>query len=93
MPGLVSSGLICFIYCWNEFLFALSFTVGPERQTLPVAVALLRGRHQIPWGEVFAAAVLATAPVLALVLVFQRRIVSGLAPEQSPRAGTRAAPR
>ncbi|MFO7179046.1 MAG: carbohydrate ABC transporter permease [Pseudomonadota bacterium] len=79
LPGIVSSGIVAFIYCWNEFLFALSFTVGPDRQTVPVAVAFLRGRHQVPWGEVFAATVVATAPVVALVLAFQRRIVEGLA--------------
>ncbi|HET9955304.1 MAG TPA: carbohydrate ABC transporter permease, partial [Polyangiaceae bacterium] len=46
VPGLVATGIISFVYCWNEFLFALSFTVGGERQTLPVAIAMLRGRHQ-----------------------------------------------
>ena len=66
-----------FVYCWNEFLFALSFTLGPERQTVPVAIALFRGQYQVPWGQMLAAAVVATAPVAALVLVFQRRIVPG----------------
>ena len=42
VPGLVATGIISFVYCWNEFLFALSFTVGSERQTLPVAIAMLR---------------------------------------------------
>lgn len=77
-PGLATTAIITFIYCWNEFLFALSFTLGPERQTVPVAIALFRGQYQVPWGQILAAAVLATAPVALLVLVFQRRIVSGL---------------
>ena len=77
-PGLATTAILTFLYCWNEFLFALSFTLGPERQTVPVAIALFRGRYQVPWGQILAAAVVATAPVAALVLAFQRRIVQGL---------------
>lgn len=78
VPGLATTAILTFIYCWNEFLFALSFTLGPERQTVPVAIALFRGQYQVPWGQILAAAVLATAPVAAMVLIFQRRIVQGL---------------
>jgi ABC-type glycerol-3-phosphate transport system permease component len=78
IPSLATTGILTFIYCWNEFLFALAFTLGPERQTVPVAIALFRGQYQVPWGEILAAAVVATAPVAAMVLVFQRRIVQGL---------------
>jgi ABC-type glycerol-3-phosphate transport system permease component len=78
-PALATTAILTFIYCWNEFLFALSFTLGPERQTVPVAIALFRGQYQVPWGEILAAAVVATAPVVLLVLFFQRRIVQGLA--------------
>ena len=78
VPSLATTGILTFIYCWNEFLFALSFTLGPERQTVPVAIALFRGQYQVPWGEILAAAVVATAPVAGMVLLFQRRIVQGL---------------
>lgn len=78
VPGLATTAILTFIYSWNEFLFALSFTLGAERHTVPVAIALFRGQYQVPWGQVLAAAVLATAPVAALVLLFQRRIVQGL---------------
>jgi ABC-type glycerol-3-phosphate transport system permease component len=78
MPGLATTAILTFIYCWNEFLFALSFTLGPERQTVPVAIALFRGEYQVPWGEILAASVIATAPVALIVLAFQRRIVQGL---------------
>jgi len=78
VPGLATTAILTFVYCWNEFLFALSFTLGPERQTVPVAIALFRGQYQVPWGEILAAAVVATFPVAVLVLVFQRRIVQGL---------------
>ncbi len=77
-PGLATTAILTFVYCWNEFLFALSFTVSPERRTVPVAIALLRGQHQVPWGQILAASVVATVPVAMLVLAFQRRIVGGL---------------
>lgn len=77
-PALASTAILMFLYCWNEFLFALSFTLGPERYTVPVAIALFRGQYQVPWGEVLAAAVVATLPVAAIVFAFQRRIVAGL---------------
>ena len=78
LPGLATTAIITFIYCWNEFLFALSFTVGPDRQTVPVAIAMFRGQYQVPWGQILAATVVATAPVALLVLAFQRSIVRGL---------------
>jgi ABC-type glycerol-3-phosphate transport system permease component len=78
VPGIATTAILTFVYSWNEFLFALSFTLGPERQTVPVAVALFRGQYQVPWGQILAAAVVATAPVTLLVLAFQRRIVQGL---------------
>lgn len=77
-PALASTAILTFLYCWNEFLFALSFTLGPERQTVPVAIALFRGRYQVPWGQILAAAVVATVPVALVVFAFQRRIVAGL---------------
>ena len=77
-PGIASTAILTFLYCWNEFLFALSFTLGPERYTIPVAVMLFRSRYQIPWGQVLAATVVASVPVAILVVTCQRRIVAGL---------------
>ena len=77
-PGVATAAILTFLYCWNEFIFALSFTLGPERQTAPVAIALFRGRYQVPWGEILAAAVVTTLPVVVVVVAFQRRIVEGL---------------
>lgn len=78
MPGIATTAILTFIYCWNEFLFAFSFTVSPDRLTAPVAITLFRGRYQVPWGQILAASVIATAPVTLLVIMFQRRIVQGL---------------
>jgi len=77
-PAIATTAILTFLYSWNEFLFALSFTLGPDRYTVPVAIALFRGQYQVPWGEILAAAVVATMPVAALVLVAERRIVQGL---------------
>jgi ABC-type glycerol-3-phosphate transport system permease component len=77
-PGVASTAILVFLFSWNEFLFAFSFTLGPDRHTVPVAITLFRGRYQVPWGQILAAATLATIPVAAVVLMFQRRIVAGL---------------
>jgi len=77
-PAVATTAILTFLYAWNEFLFALSFTVSPERQTVPVAIALFRGQYQIPWGEILAGAVVASVPVIVVVVALQRRIVSGL---------------
>ncbi|WLQ12871.1 carbohydrate ABC transporter permease [Hahella aquimaris] len=79
-PALVTTGLLAFIAAWNEFLFALTFTLTDGQRTVPVAVALISGssQHELPWGVIMAASVIVTVPLVALVLVFQRRIVSGL---------------
>jgi ABC-type glycerol-3-phosphate transport system permease component len=77
-PALATTAILTFLYAWNEFLFALSFTLGPDRQTVPVAIALFRGRYQVPWGQVLAGSVVASIPVALVVLAFQRRIVRGL---------------
>jgi len=79
-PALVTTGLLAFIAAWNEFLFALTFTLSSEQRTVPVAIALISGASQfeLPWGQIMAASVTVTVPLVLLVLVFQRRIVSGL---------------
>jgi len=79
-PALVTTGLLAFIGAWNEFLFALTFTSSNDTRTVPVAIALLSGgsQYEIPWGIIMAASVIVTVPLVILVLVFQRKIVSGL---------------
>jgi trehalose/maltose transport system permease protein len=79
-PAMATTGLLAFIAAWNEFLFALTFTLTDERRTVPVAIALISGASafEMPWGRIMAASVTVTVPLIALVLVFQRRIVAGL---------------
>ena len=77
-PGLFTAAILTFIYAWNEFFLALLIVTDPVRQTMPVGIALFQGEHTIPWGEIAAASFITTAPLVAMVLVFQRRIVTGL---------------
>jgi trehalose/maltose transport system permease protein len=79
-PAIVTTGLLAFIAAWNEFLFALTFTLTNEQRTVPVAIALISGasQHELPWGNIMAASVIVTVPVVGLVLIFQKRIVAGL---------------
>ena len=79
-PALVTTGLLAFIGAWNEFLFALTFTSNKSQRTVPVAIALLSGAtsFEVPWGNIMAASVIVTVPLIVLVLIFQRKIISGL---------------
>ncbi|MBX5483184.1 MAG: carbohydrate ABC transporter permease [Myxococcaceae bacterium] len=79
-PALVTTGLLAFIVAWNEFLFALTFTLSDRQRTVPVAIALISGgsQHELPWGNIMAACVVVTVPLIVLVLIFQRRLVAGL---------------
>ena len=79
-PSLSAAGLLAFILAWNEFLFALTFTLSTEQRTVPVAIALISGAtaYELPWGRIMAACVIVTVPLILLVLLLQRYIVSGL---------------
>ncbi|HEY0213355.1 MAG TPA: carbohydrate ABC transporter permease [Paenirhodobacter sp.] len=78
MPSLVTTGLLAFITAWNEFLFALAFTSNIDHQTIPVGIAGFTNLYYVPWGDIAAASVIVTAPLILLVLVFQRHIIEGL---------------
>jgi len=79
-PAMITTGLLAFIAAWNEFLFALSFTLTNDQRTVPVAIALITGasEYELPWGNIMAASAIVTVPLILLVLVFQRRLVAGL---------------
>ncbi|MEH2090593.1 carbohydrate ABC transporter permease [Nostoc sp.] len=80
LPALVTTGILTFIFAWNEFIFALTFMTREELKTIPVAAAQLGGAtiYEIPYGPIAAATVVGTLPLILLVLFFQRRIVQGL---------------
>jgi multiple sugar transport system permease protein len=79
-PGVFTTAILVFIFCWNDFLFAISLTSTPRSQTATVAIANFTGASQFaePTGSIAAAAVLLTIPIIVFVLLFQRRIVAGL---------------
>lgn len=77
-PGTFTTGILVFIAAWNEYLFALTINTKDIRKTVPVAISMFEGQFTLPWGEIAAATVVVTVPLLVMVLIFQRRIVSGL---------------
>jgi multiple sugar transport system permease protein len=79
-PGMFTAAILVFIFCWNDFLFAISLTSSDESRTVPAALAFFTGESQFtePSGNIAAASTLVTIPIIMFVLVFQRRIVAGL---------------
>ncbi|MDX2177495.1 MAG: carbohydrate ABC transporter permease [Candidatus Sumerlaeia bacterium] len=79
-PGLATTAILAFINTWNEYLYALSFTIDESARTAPVAIAQFTGESalEIPWNEIMAASVLVTLPLVLIVLLFQKHIVSGM---------------
>ena len=79
LPGLFSAFILSFIFSFNEFLFALMFTIDYKARTIPVGIALFEGLHgQIPWGYIMAAAVIAVLPIIIIIALFQKYIMQGL---------------
>ncbi|QST01120.1 carbohydrate ABC transporter permease [Pontibacillus sp. ALD_SL1] len=78
VPGIFTTAILVFIAAWNEFLFALTINTAESHKTVPVGIGMFQGQYTIPWGEITAATVIVTVPLVIMVLLFQRRIVSGL---------------
>jgi multiple sugar transport system permease protein len=79
-PGTFTAAILVFIFCWNDFLFAITLTSTNNSRTVPAALAFFTGSSQFadPTGSIAAAAVVVTIPIIIMVLIFQRRIVAGL---------------
>jgi multiple sugar transport system permease protein len=79
-PGMFTTAILVFIFCWNDFLFAISLTSTTRARTVPAAIGFFTGSSQFtaPTGSISAAAVIITIPIILFVLFFQRRIVAGL---------------
>ncbi|MGP0629244.1 carbohydrate ABC transporter permease [Nitrospina sp. 32_T5] len=78
VPGMVCAGLLGILFCWNEFLFALTYTTSYASRTIPVGITLFTGQYEFPWGEIAAASSLVTFPILLAVVVAQKYLVRGL---------------
>jgi multiple sugar transport system permease protein len=79
-PGVVTTAILVFIFCWNDFVFAISLTSTNRSRTVPAAIAFFSGASQFetPVGSIAAAGVIITIPIIIFVFIFQRRIVAGL---------------
>jgi multiple sugar transport system permease protein len=79
-PGMVTTAILVFIFCWTDFVFAISLTSTSNSQTVPAAIAFFSGasQFQTPIGSIAAAGVVITIPIILFVFFFQRRIVAGL---------------
>jgi multiple sugar transport system permease protein len=78
LPGIFTTAILVFIAAWNEFFFALTINTDDKYKTVPIGIAMFQGQFTIPWGEIAAATVVVSVPLVIMVLIFQRRIVSGL---------------
>jgi multiple sugar transport system permease protein len=77
-PGVVTAAIIVFVNSWNEFLLALTFNSALSMRTVPVGITLYQGEYSFPWAVVSAAVTLGIMPLVALIILFQQRIISGL---------------
>lgn len=77
-PGLFTTAIIAFITAWNEFMFALILVTRDEMRTVPVAISMFPGQFTVPWGDMAAASIVATVPIVIVVLICQKKIVAGL---------------
>lgn len=78
VPGIFTTAILTFISAWNEFLFALVFNTQDLMRTVPVGIAMFPGENELPWGDIAAASIVVTIPLIAMVLICQKRIISGL---------------
>jgi multiple sugar transport system permease protein len=77
-PGVFTTAILTFIFAWNEFLFATTFLFTPDTQPVTVVIPNFASQYTVDYGAQAAAAVVVTVPLVIMVLIFQRRIVSGL---------------
>ncbi|MCX5514904.1 hypothetical protein C3941_11165 [Kaistia algarum] len=78
-PAIGITAVFIFIYCWNEFVLAMTLLRTPDYNTLTLQVfSLVGGRYQIEWEQVMAATLVASVPVAAIFAILQRYLVSGL---------------
>lgn len=77
-PGIAATSLVVFLFSWNEFLFAYTFTATEASRTVPVALALFPGVFEVPWGDIAAASIVASIPPILAVFVLQRHLVRGI---------------
>jgi len=77
-PGVVTAAIIIFVNSWNEFLLALTFNTAQSMRTVPVGITMYQGEFAFPWATISAAITVGVLPLVALILLFQQKIIAGL---------------
>ncbi|MGV2820645.1 carbohydrate ABC transporter permease [Brevibacterium casei] len=79
-PGVFTTAIIAFFIAWNDFVYGISLTSTSAARPVPAALSFFTGASQFeePAGAISAAAIIVTIPIIIIVLLFQRQIVSGL---------------
>lgn len=77
-PGLFAAAVFSFVASWTEFFMALVFNTSGQMRTIPVGIALFNGQFNVPYGDIFAGSIVSIVPILILVIIFRKWIVSGL---------------
>jgi multiple sugar transport system permease protein len=77
-PGLFTAAVFTFVATWTEFFMALVFNPSDSMRTIPVGIALFSGQYNVPYGTIFAGSVISIVPIMILVVIFRKWIVSGL---------------
>lgn len=77
-PGIATTSILVFIAAFHEYIFALTLNTDDAWRTVPVGITMFNSQYTTPWGDISAATIIVTIPILIIVLLFQRKIVSGL---------------
>jgi ABC-type glycerol-3-phosphate transport system permease component len=78
VPGIVATAIYAFIHAWDELMFAVMFTSTSAQRTLPVGLAMYIGEYGIEWGNLCAAAILTSLPVVFLFMFLQKFLIAGM---------------
>jgi multiple sugar transport system permease protein len=76
-PGILTAGILAFIFSWNNFMFAL-ILCSNKTTTLPIAIYQFISYSNVNWGGIMAASVIITLPIIIISFFLQRYIITGL---------------
>jgi multiple sugar transport system permease protein len=77
LPGIATTAIICLVFSWNDYAFAVTFS-GPDSQTLPIAASQLVTQTSIDWGQLTAIGTIVVAPMILVGLIVRKWLVTGL---------------
>jgi multiple sugar transport system permease protein len=77
LPGIATTAILCLVFSWNDYAFAVTFS-GPDSQTLPIAASQLVTQTAIDWGQLTAIGTIVVAPMIVVGLIVRKWLVTGL---------------